>query len=199
MRLSPLAVVAGLLIAVSPSSCPAASAAPENVAAPPVSEAQARRKVLDDLFARLARAQDADEAGDIRLAIAGVFAHSGSPTADLLMHRAHEALASGQLSLARTLLDRIVVLEPTWAAAFVARAQTTAGDKEAARRDFEQALKIEPRHLGALDALGALLRDQGQDAQALDIYRRALSLDPHDETARQGVGKTAPEVEGRDI
>jgi tetratricopeptide (TPR) repeat protein len=205
MRLSSLAVVAGLLIAVPLSSeraaagAPPQNAAPDSASAPPLSEAQARQKILDDLFARLAHAEDASEAADIRLAIARIFAHSGSPTADLLMQRAHAALASGQLPLAQALLDRIVVLEPTWAAAFVARAQAKSGDKEAARRDFEQALKIEPRHLGALDALGALFHDQGQDGQALEIYRRALGLDPHDETARQGVGKIAPEVEGRDI
>ena len=49
--------------------------------------------------------------------------------------------------------------------------------KAAARREFEEELKIDSSNAGAEDVLGELARQEGQDAAAIEHFSRATKLD----------------------
>ncbi len=167
----------------------------------PVDEAQRRSNALDALFARLAGAENAEEAHWVAGSIGRIWARSGSETADLLLGRAALAASLGDYRLALDLFDHIVALEPSWPEGFVGRANAKiiAGDADGAERDFEAAVKLEPRRFDALGAMGALQERAGAPKPALDAYRRALSLDPRREDWRKAEERLRLEVEGRDI
>ncbi|PWB83654.1 MAG: hypothetical protein C3F11_05430 [Methylocystaceae bacterium] len=170
-------------------------------AAGPERRGRKRENMLDALFMRLAGAENVEEAHSIAGSIGRLWARSGSETADLLLARAALAATLGDSSLSLTLFDRIVALEPSWPEGFVGRANArlVVGDTDGAERDFETAVKLEPRRFDALAAMGALQERAGAPKQALDAYRRALSLDPRREEWRKAEERLRLEVEGRDI
>ncbi len=184
----------------APAGAPsqAQSQAPSLAPSPP---AEARKKLLDLLFARLKQAPDSARAAQIREMISEAWAHPDSPTADLLMTRAESALKLGQAADASKLLDRIVNLYPDWGHAWRRRAQSdfAQGDPEGATLDLTRALTADPRDFLAMAELAELMRAAHQDKPALDMMRRALALDPANEQLRDEVEKLARQVEGRDI
>jgi serine/threonine protein kinase/tetratricopeptide (TPR) repeat protein len=52
------------------------------------------------------------------------------------------------------------------------------GDLVGARRDAQRALQLEPNNPRALEALGAVEAVEGNLSQALDLFNRAISIDP---------------------
>jgi tetratricopeptide (TPR) repeat protein len=195
-----LLVAAGLTPAAAqpaPKPVPSQGDAKGEPAKPP----QRPRATLDDLFKRLAAAENEREAGGIASLIERRWAHSGSDTADLLMSRAGEAIAAKNYPLAVELLDRVIVLEPGWAEAWNRRATTfyLLDDPVSAMADIRQVLAREPRHFGAWAGLGHIYMGTGDKKRAVEAYRRALAIHPHLSTVKTIVERTAPEVEGRDL
>lgn len=72
-------------------------------------------------------------------------------------------------------------VNPTVAQAYQA---FSAGDLIAARREYEQLLKSEPKNSDALHGLAAISLREGQPIAAEDYYLRALEADPKDATAQ---------------
>lgn len=164
-------------------------------------EESVRKPVLNELFERLAAARDREEADGIAGAIERVFQRSGSDTADLLLNRALIALQRKENKAAFDVLDKLVVVEPEWAEAWMQRATARFmdGDKFGAVDDLGQALSREPRHFGALSGLGSVLYSLGYEKRALEVYRRALAVRPHQSDVKEMIDKLAPDVDGRDI
>lgn len=160
-----------------------------------------RENTLDALFALLAGAESVDEARSIAGSIGRLWARSGSETADLLLARAALAASLGDFTLALALFDKITALEPSWPEGFVGRANAKliVGDADGAGRDFETAVRLEPRRFDALAALGVLQERAGAPERALEAYRRALSLDPQRDEWRKAEERLRLQVEGRDI
>ena len=160
-----------------------------------------RQKVLDELFERLAKAQDSAEAKGVTGAIERVWMHSGSDTADLLMSRAMQALQRKDYKLSQELLGAIVEIEPQWAEAWNKRATVRhmAEDAMGAMQDIAHVLALEPRHFGALSGLGFILQGRGFDKRALEAFRKALEINPRHEEMRRLVDKLTLEVDGREI
>ena len=160
-----------------------------------------RAQALDSLFKRLAAASDPDEATGIATAIEHVWMETDSDTAGLLMDRALSAQQAGHLPLALLLYDKVLALEPTWAEAWDKRATTRflGDDLDGAMQDLQQTLKLEPRHFSALVAMGFILNKEGQDRRALEVFRKALALNPQQPEVKAIVEKLEVEVEGRDI
>ena len=52
------------------------------------------------------------------------------------------------------------------------------GAVDDARRQLEGIVAEDPRHLGALNALGVIALQSGQPARAIECFRRALAIDP---------------------
>jgi tetratricopeptide (TPR) repeat protein len=175
---------------------PASAQAP----APPAAE-KARPGGLESLFERLAAAKDETEGNGVATLIERRWGRSGSDTADLLMHRAGEALKAKEAPLAIELLDRVLALQPGWAEAWHRRATAffMLDDPASAMADLRQALAREPRHFGAWAGLGHILMAGEDKRSALEAYRRALALHPHMPRLKQAVDRLAPEIDGRDI
>ena len=200
---------AGLFAAVLPAfALQAAVAAPgdrpdvaTSVQVKPSDPQKGRQKVLDDLFDRLAKAQDDREAKGVSGAIERVWMHSGSDTADLLMGRAMQALQRKDYALSQELLNAVVEIEPDWAEAWNKRATVRylADDAMGSMQDIARVIKLEPRHFGALSGMGFILQRSGFDKGALEAFRKALEISPQQEEIRRLVEKLTLSVEGQGI
>lgn len=178
-------------------TAPLVPQAKPDAAKPPATEAQR----LDDLFHRLAQAGDADEAKGLALAIEHLWLTSGSDTADLLMVRSVEAAGKGDLDLAARLLDKVVVIDPTWAEAWNKRAtlRYLKGDDAGAMQDIAQVLALEPRHFGALSGMSSILERNGMNKQALALIRKTKAIYPHNADLEKVESELSLKVQGRDI
>jgi tetratricopeptide (TPR) repeat protein len=178
----------------------AAPAAAEDAPAPtPAASAPSPAQARDELFARLAAAKDADEAAGIVAAIDRLDLHSGSDTSDLLMARAAAAFEGGDAPVSLALLDAVVGLQPEWVEGWSKRAAARyfAGDARGAMADIAEALKRDPRHLGALIELGEILEDSGRRDDALRAYDRALTIAPQWRPAAEAAARVMAALAGQ--
>ena len=160
-----------------------------------------RKQNLDFLFGALKVAPDAESAKAIEERIWALWFASGSDTADLLMSRVKTAMEQKDLDLAIELLNGIVDIKPDYVEAWNRRATLFFMKKEYGRSvaDIRQVLAREPRHFGALSGLGLIMQELGEEKRALDVFRRALAVNPHLERIPDIVKQLTEKVEGRDI
>jgi tetratricopeptide (TPR) repeat protein len=172
---------------------------------PPSSLPRAQRgdktQNLDRLFDALKVAPDDESAKYVENRIWALWLASGSDTANLLMTRAKTAIDSNDLDLAVQLLDAIVKIKPDYIEAWNRRATLHYMRKEYAQsmEDIRQVLIREPRHFGAMSGLGMILQEFGDEKHALDVFRRALEINPHLPKIDEMVKGLTEKVEGRGI
>jgi tetratricopeptide (TPR) repeat protein len=179
---------------------PSATAEPQ--AKPPAEPAaKTPAEAAAELFDRLARAQDADEASGIVSAISRLWLASGSDTSDLLMSRALHAMQEKSYPLALEVLDAVVDLQPDWAEAWNKRATVRylAGDSQGSMADIAETLRREPRHLGALAGLGAILEEAGRREEALQVYQRGLDIAPQYRPMKDAVERLKAALAGQTL
>lgn len=142
---------------------------------------------LDDLFAALATATKPEIAKPIEMEIWKIWLETDSPTTELLYARGAGMVAAGDLDLALRLLDTVVLLDPGFAEGWNMRATLHAlrRDYSAAIADTRKTLELEPRQFMALQGLGELLQNLGDDKGALTAYEAALKINPSLEQAQQ--------------
>ena len=195
-RLTQVLFFFGVVAAFSGAACAAGpAAAPERPAAPaPVDPAQA----LDRLYARLAKTRYPDEAAGILAEIDRARAQSGSDAADLLFSRASQARQADP-TLALKLFDAVVALDPDWSEAYSERANARfqSGDVDGAMTDLAETLKRDPRDIGALGGLAAILLDSGRPDEALVAYDRALALAPAYQPLKEGRARAQTRLWGQ--
>jgi len=195
------------LPAAAPSfgqSGPEASPSPDWVTPPsdlPRQDHGQRTPSLDTLFEALKIAPDADSAKAIENRIWAVWMISGSDTCGLLMGRAKAAADEKDYDLAIKLLDAVIEIKPDYVEGWNRRATVyyLMNDYGHSLADIREVLTREPRHFGALAGLGLILQELGDDAHALQAYRRALAINPHLEHVGETVKALREKVEGRDI
>lgn len=160
-----------------------------------------RTQNLDFLFGALKVAPDEASAKAIEERIWALWVVSRSDTANLLMTRVKTALEKKDTDLAIKLLDAIVKVKPDYIEAWNRRATLYYMKKDYGHSlaDIREVLKREPRHFGALAGLGLIMQDIGDDKQALEVYRRALSVHPRLQRIPDLVKTLQEKVEGRDI
>lgn len=160
-----------------------------------------RAQALDALFARLAAAPGPAEAAPVAAAIQRIWMQPQSDTATLIMQRAMAATQARRYDAALALLDRLTAIAPDWAEAWSERASVRflADDPDGAIADIDRAMRLEPRHYGALANLGALLQRAGSDDRALDAYEKALKIYPAQPELKALAEKLGLKVRGRDI
>ncbi|MCL4765189.1 MAG: tetratricopeptide repeat protein [Hyphomicrobiaceae bacterium] len=160
-----------------------------------------RAKMLDNLYALLATAEDEQAAEQTSKAILKLWATSGSDTVTVLMARAVKAMQDKNQSLALRLLDAIVEQAPDYAEGWSQRAHVLYLEGQARRAigDLRRALALDPNHFRALSALGHILREYGEKNGALTAYRKLLDVHPFAEGAGQAVDELEREVGGQGI
>ena len=169
--------------------------------APKPEPAVVRQRTLDDLFKRLGAANDPDTARGFAETIRRLWMQSQSDTAALIMQRATLATEAHNYSLALSLLDKLVALEPSWAEAWNQRATVRflSEDPDGAMADIDRVIKLEPRHFGALMGMGVILQHAGLEKRALEAYKKALEIYPAQPDLKDTVEKLTIDVNGRDI
>jgi tetratricopeptide (TPR) repeat protein len=187
--------------AMALAAVPSAASAPGKAAAPQTDQAHPAGKALDGLFVALAAAESSEQAKPIEAQILARFLQSGSPSIDLLMHRAGAALKSGDVKTAKKLLSSITAIEPDFAEGWHQRARLEAvvGEDQAAMVNLERTITLNPRQFQATAELAQMLEDYGNKPAALKLYRKAMALDPHLSGVARQVRKLTREVEGERI
>ena len=160
-----------------------------------------RVKSLDFLFGALKVAPDDASARHVESRIWAIWMQTPSDTAALLMLRARAAMEAQQNDVALKLLDAVIKLRPDYVEGWNRRATLyyLQNDYARALADIAQVLAREPRHFGALAGLGMIMQDLGDDKRALEVFRKALAIDPHMEKVPELVKTLSEKVEGRDI
>lgn len=155
----------------------------------------------DEMFEKLKSAENEAEAADVADDIWATWLESGSPSADLVMSRAVEALNFGDTELARELLDRVILMRPDFAEAWHRRAGIFLSEENysEALRDLNQALEAEPRHFGAWLGLGYIFEQLGGEAEALESYREALGIYPLMPQAKAAEARLTLKAEGQEL
>jgi tetratricopeptide (TPR) repeat protein len=147
---------------------------------PRMSPDEARRAELDRLFAALRDAPDEAGAALVEARIWALWAQAASPSVQLLMRRGLHNMEARAPEEALEDFDAAITLAPDFAEAWHRRAQAhaAAGDLAAAARDLREALRLEPRHFGALATLSTIQEEAGDFAGALRSFEAALALHP---------------------
>jgi tetratricopeptide (TPR) repeat protein len=137
-------------------------------------------EVLDRLFGQLRQAGDEKSVQLLENAIQTLWLRSGSPTADLLMKQAGDAMGEQQYGAALVILDTVVEQHPDFAEGWNRRATLhfLRGDFTSSLSDIDQVLSLEPRHYGALSGQGAIFKQRGDGRKALRALRRARTVNP---------------------
>ena len=156
---------------------------------------------LDRLFTALRVAPTAESAKYIEGRIWATWAAQGGDTATLLMTRARTATEGKDFDLAIKLLTAIIDIKPDYVEAWNRRATIHYMRKEFGQsmEDIRQVLIREPRHFGAMSGLGMILQEFGDEKHALDVFRRALEINPHLPKIDEMVKGLTEKVEGRGI
>ncbi|WP_342640796.1 tetratricopeptide repeat protein [Rhodoligotrophos ferricapiens] len=162
----------------------------------PTEAARQRADLLDSLFARLHGAESRTSAQILQEAVLQLWRQSGSPSVDVLIQQADRAARSKQYQTALTILDTVVEIAPDFPEGWNKRATVLylQGDSDRAIADIDRVLELEPRHFGALAALGMIRRANGDIKGALEAFQRVLEINPHMEEAKDAVKKLEKEA-----
>lgn len=157
---------------------------------------QSAAEKLDALFSELQREHNEAKAERISRRIWSQWFESGSASIDLLMMSAENAIQSRRFSVALDLLDQVTLLEPDYAEGWNRRATLHFMMQQNTKSisDIERTLALEPRHFGALAGLAGILRSQGDNERALDIYLKTLEIYPMMRGAQQAVAQITEEL-----
>ncbi len=160
-----------------------------------------RGQDIEFLFGALKAAPTPEAAKAVEGRIWALWMVSPSDTASLLMSRVRRAIEAKNIDLAVRLLDSIVVLRPDYIEAWNRRATLHYAQKDFERsiEDIRQTLAREPRHFGALAGLGMIMQELGEDKRALEVYRRAIEINPHLPRIPDLIKSLTETVEGREI
>jgi tetratricopeptide (TPR) repeat protein len=164
----------------------------------PTRQQQSRQAELNSLLEALKTAPDEATAQMMEGRIRALWIESASPAAVLLLRRGARNLAAHTNDEALEDFDAALILSPDSAEAWHQRAQAYAalGDAPAAARDLQEALRLEPRHFGALVTLSILQEQRGDDAGALRSMQAALALHPRLRGGAERVRELRRKAEG---
>ena len=102
---------------------------------------------------------------------------------------ARRAAERGDAPLARTLLERALLLDPESPGAHsdLGNVHLLLGEDAEAERRYTAALAVSANYAPALANLGLVRARRGERAEALELLRRAVRADPHSERAIGGI------------
>jgi tetratricopeptide (TPR) repeat protein len=158
-------------------------------------------RLLQDLYAHLAAAEDEAAATPIAQAIERIWGVSGSDTVNLLLERATKAHAGKNQQLAHKLFEHLIALAPDHTEVWSRRAFVyyQNNDMRRAVADLRRVLALDPNHFKALDGLVTVWREIGFKRGALAVVRRLLDVHPFSSGAKQAEDELEREVDGQGI
>lgn len=114
-------------------------------------------------------------------ALWALWGRSGDPALDGLMARGVEEMNGGRPQQAIATFSEVIRRMPAFAEAWNKRATVYYLVRQYRKSiaDCEQALKLNPRHFGALSGLGQIYLALEDYTQALVWFRRAFAVDPN--------------------
>jgi len=156
---------------------------------------------LPGLFDRLKAAASPEEAADAEGRIWAIWHVSGDETIDRMMAEGVNAMTFRDLDRALAVFDAMVGKAPNFAEAWNKRATVRylRGEYRGSIADIERTLALEPRHFGALSGLGLVHLAQGNEAEALGAFDRALAVHPHLAGAETHIRALREKLKGRGI
>lgn len=136
---------------------------------------------LPALFTELKATTDGEKGERIGRRIARIWSESGKDRIDEVMHQGKQFMDQGKLQLALSNFTAVTRLEPEFAEGWNRRAAVLyrMGDFDAAAKNVQQALALEPRHFLALAGLGVIHMRTGKLREALQAFDVALQINPH--------------------
>lgn len=152
---------------------------------------------LDRLYGELADPANADwqrtQADILR-----EWSKSGSPAMDLLLRRGKDAIAAGDLPAAIEHLTALTDHAPDFAEGWNARATAyfLAGQIGPSVSDIGRTLALNDHHFGALNGLGMILDELGEEEAAKRAYRASLAIHPHQDTIHQALERLEKKTTG---
>ena len=155
----------------------------------------------DQLLAKLAKAPDRRAARPIESELRARWAHSDSPSADLLLKRADQAIKAHDSETARAIVDKLTDIAPNFAEGWHRRA-TLAAEKDDYRDAIDalrRVLALQPKHFIAMAELGQILEEFDDKSHALEAYRQAKTLDPFIDGLEDRIRQLTKDVEGQGI
>ncbi len=184
----------------APQSQGAPGAAKHGLASQPLpNTAGERTKLLENLYAYLATAEDEKQAQPISQAIERLWLYSGSDTVTLLMDRSAKAIGEKNHDLALKFIDAVVDLAPDFAEGWSRRAYVhhLRNDVERMVGDLRRCIALEPNHYRAMEFLGLILRETGQKKAALKAFERLLEINPNAPGVPDVVKELSRDVDGQ--
>jgi tetratricopeptide (TPR) repeat protein len=155
----------------------------------------------EQLLGRLSKAADQRGARAIERELKARWAHSGSPSADLLLKRTDQAMEAHDFDTARQIAQKLTDISPNFAEAWHRRATLAShkDDYEDALTSLRQTLALQPKNFEALAELGEILEEYNDKPHALDAYRQAKALDPFIDGIADRIRELSKAVEGQGI
>src|SRR5579871_7050089 len=180
---------------------------PGNPGAPPAQAGGPQRPVPkppeteDQLLTKLAKSPDQRSARAIERELKARWSHSGSPSADLLLKRADQAMEAHDFETARQIAQKLTDIAPNFAEAWHRRATlaTHNDDYEDALSSLRHTLSLQPKNFEALSELGEILEEYNDKPHALEAYRQAKAIDPFIEGITDRIRDLTKSVEGQGI
>lgn len=144
---------------------------------PPVPDHSAQ---LTQLHAELALSSGQAEAEVLTAQLWALWTDAPDEKAQALLDEGMRKRAGFDFLGARDVLDALVDYCPAYAEGYNQRAFANylRQDLSAALVDLDRALEINPQHIGALSGKGLTLLGLGRDAEAQEVLRRAVALNP---------------------
>jgi tetratricopeptide (TPR) repeat protein len=179
---------------------------PDSKATPPQAARPARPppkapETDDQLLTKLSKAADQRAARPIERELKARWAHTGSPSADLLLKRTDQAMEAHDFDTARDIVQKLTDIAPNFAEAWHRRATLAAqkDDYEDALTSLRRTLALQPKNFTALAELGGILEEYNDKPHALDAYRQAKSIDPFLDGLADRIRDLTKAVEGQGI
>ena len=154
--------------------------------------AASQPKRLDALFRELSNIKPSRDPDEIEDLIWAIWIGHANERAAADMAAVAEAMAAGAYDLAHAVCDRLVAEYPDWAEAWNKRATLGFIGRQDARSllDIAEALRLEPRHFGAVAGFGQICLRQQRPREASAAFQMALAINPH----LQGVAEIVREI-----